>query len=112
MAQRTITTVYSDLSGMEIADGAGGTVRFAVDGSTYEIDLTDDEQATLREALAPFIAVARKVPARGVPGASRPTPSIEPSAKEIRAWAIENGHDVPLRGRIPAPAVEAYRAAH
>jgi hypothetical protein len=25
---------------------------------------------------------------------------------------MENGHEVPLRGRIPAPVKEAYAAAH
>jgi hypothetical protein len=112
MAQRTITTFYSDLSGTEIEDGTGGTIRCAVDGNTYEVDLTDVEHEDLRKALAAYVAVARKVPARSVRGASGPTPNGDPSAKVIRAWARNNGHDVPLRGRIPAPAVEAYRAAH
>lgn len=111
MAKRTITKVYSDLSGKEIEDGDGGTIRFGVDGASYEVDLTADEQTALREALAEYLAVARKV-ARSVPGASRPTPSGAATPKEIRAWAQENGHDVPLRGRIPAPVLEAYSAAH
>ena len=95
MAQRTITTLYSDLSGTEIEDGAGGTIRFALDGDNYEVDLTDAETEDLRGALAAYVAAARKVPRRGAPRASRPAPSSDPSAKEIRAWALENGHDVP-----------------
>ncbi|HZU92839.1 MAG TPA: histone-like nucleoid-structuring protein Lsr2 [Microbacterium sp.] len=30
----------------------------------------------------------------------------------IRAWANDNGYTLSERGRIPAPVVEAYNAAH
>ena len=34
------------------------------------------------------------------------------SAADIRAWARENGWDVPERGRVSADVREAYAAAH
>lgn len=53
MAQRTITTLVDDLDGSELERGSGETVRFGVDGRTYEIDLSDDNAAALREVLQP-----------------------------------------------------------
>lgn len=38
--------------------------------------------------------------------------TAEPTTKEIREWAVANGHDVSTRGKIPADIVEAYAAAH
>ena len=34
-----------------------------------------------------------------------------PSAKQVRAWAAENGVDCPATGRVPARVVDAYLAA-
>ncbi|GAA1766149.1 Lsr2 dimerization domain-containing protein [Streptomonospora arabica] len=36
----------------------------------------------------------------------------EPSTREVRAWARENGMDVPSRGRVPDEVVAAYKRAH
>jgi hypothetical protein len=36
----------------------------------------------------------------------------EPDAKAVRAWAAENGVEVPARGKLPAEVVEQYVAAH
>lgn len=35
-----------------------------------------------------------------------------PDSKAVRAWAAENGIDVPKRGKIADAVVEAYTAAH
>lgn len=35
----------------------------------------------------------------------------DPAAKDVRAWAAENGIDVPARGKLPAEVVEQYQAA-
>lgn len=109
MAKKTVAKYFSDLSGTEI-DDASPTVRFAFDGSTYEIDLTPDEKAAFHDALALYIASGRRVTSPR--GRRASAPSDGPSARDIRAWAQEQGLDVPARGRVPAPVVEAYRAAH
>ena len=56
MAQRTIVHLVDDVSG----DDADETVSFALDGQPYEIDLSSDNAARLRESLAEFVASARK----------------------------------------------------
>lgn len=61
MATRTITTLVDDLDGSDIPRGLGETVRFGIDGENYEIDLTDDNAAALRETLASYVEAARPV---------------------------------------------------
>lgn len=102
--KQEIVTHVSDVSG-EVIDLTAPTVRFAVDGIEYQIDLTADEQSDLRAALAPYLAVAR----RATKESTQSTRSA--SSKEIRAWALANGYDVPARGRIPLLAQDAYREA-
>ena len=107
MAQKVNITVESDLSGKPDAS----TVTFGLDGATYEIDLTEQEESKLRDAFAKYVGAARQV-SKGKgrkPVASRQS---GPSARTIREWANSNGHEVPERGRIPAEVREAYDAAH
>lgn len=61
MAQRTITTLVDDLDGTDLERGSGETIRFGVDGRTYEIDLSDDNAQALREALQPYTEAGRRI---------------------------------------------------
>lgn len=110
MAQKIHIVLEDDLDGSEATE----TVTFGLDGTTYEIDLNDDNAAKLRDALAPYIGHGRKVgsaPRRS--GARKSAASgAGPSAKEIRDWARENGYEVPDRGRVSADVRSAYDAAH
>jgi hypothetical protein len=56
MAQQVNVKFVDDLDG----SAAAGTVSFALDGRAYEIDLSDDNAAKLRDSLALFVAAARK----------------------------------------------------
>jgi hypothetical protein len=96
---------------------AVGTTRFDLDGTSYEIDLSQKNEDKLRKALAPYINAARPVRRerlarrrRGA-GASERTLSRQRS-KEIREWARKKGLAVSERGRIPANVIEQYEAAH
>lgn len=40
-----------------------------------------------------------------------PEPAPQPDAKAVRAWAAEQGIEVPPRGKLPADVVERYQAA-
>lgn len=114
MAQRVITQLVDDLDGTELVDGAGETVTFGVDGTTYEIDLSAENAEALRDALQPYIASGRRVGrgrGRGR-GASKRQAGTSNDTKAIRDWARESGKQVPDRGRLPASIVEEYEAAH
>ena len=108
MAQKVQIILEDDLDGGE----ADETVSFALDGTSYEIDLNEDNATKLREALATYVGHARKVTGSRGRGRAKSATGSGPSPKEVREWARENGHDVPDRGRIPAEVREAYDAAH
>ncbi|MGW6571651.1 histone-like nucleoid-structuring protein Lsr2 [Streptomyces sp. NPDC054945] len=108
MAQKVEVTLIDDLDGSE----ATQTVVFALDGKTYEIDLSDGNAEKLRGDLAPFLGAARKT--SGGRTAARRMGSAKPAddTAAIRAWAKEKGYDVNDRGRVPANIKAAYTDAH
>lgn len=99
--------MINDLTGDELEAGDSETLRFAVDGLEYEIDVSTSDAAEFRNAVAEYVRHGRRVGGRA-PSKSK---GKNPEAAAIRAWAAENGHDVPARGRIPADVAAAYRAA-
>jgi hypothetical protein len=103
MAQRTLTILSDDLDGKEGRDIA--TVTFAINGSTYELDLSKKNRAALEKALSPYIDAARKVPS----GPRRSTKKSRPGVtSEDRAWLRANGFpNVKDRGRLPGEATAA-----
>jgi hypothetical protein len=110
MAQRHIVQLIDDLDGGEAAE----TVPFAIDGASYDIDLSAKNAATLREVLALYVANARRSSrAQSAPG-RRSGRSAARSDREqtqaIREWARKNGHKVGEKGRIPATILDAYHA--
>ena len=56
MARRTQTILVDDIDGSE----ASQTVTFALDGVTYEIDLTDEHAAALRESFEEWTSKGRR----------------------------------------------------
>jgi hypothetical protein len=105
MAQRVQVVLEDDYDG----GTAEETVTFALDGAEYEIDLSAENAAELRNALAPWVAHARKTGGRRKRGAK---PVADTSTSEIRAWAQANGHDVSSRGRVSSTVRQAYEQAH
>ncbi|MCZ2810645.1 MULTISPECIES: histone-like nucleoid-structuring protein Lsr2 [unclassified Modestobacter] len=117
MARKVQVILSDDLDDSISADE---TVTFALDGTTYEIDLSDKNAAEMRDVLGKYVTAARKVSSRGTrasgAGRSRATGGggrmDREQAGAIRDWARNNGHQVSDRGRIPASVVEAFEAAH
>jgi hypothetical protein len=94
-----------DIDGSEATE----TVSFALDGTSYEIDLNDQNAAALRDALAPYVGHARRAGKTRRGGGSTGA-STSTSAGEIRAWARSNGYQVSDRGRVPQEIRDAYAA--
>jgi hypothetical protein len=61
MAQRIETVLVDDLDGVSPADE---TIRFAIDGASYEVDLTAEHAEELRAYLNAYVGAARRVSAR------------------------------------------------
>lgn len=105
----TISTIADDFDGSTPAE----TVTFFVSGKEYAIDLNEERQAQLQEALADFegkmssyVAKARSVSRSGAGKTSKAAPSYD--AKAVRSWAVDNGYEVADRGRIPLKVLTAY----
>ena len=104
MATKIAVALEDDLDG----GPADETVRFAVGGSQYEIDLNKKNARAFRKQLAPFVEHARKAGR----GQRRPRPSSSRQRSgDIRAWAKHQGIAVSGRGRIPASVVAQYDEA-
>lgn len=103
MAQKIIIQTTDDIDGSKDAQ----THSFGIDGATYEIDLSDENAALLREALEPFVNSARRIS-----NSRRARPSSNIRQKDVRRWAMENNLPVNPRGRISGAVLEQYEAAH
>jgi Lsr2 len=112
VAQKIQTLFIDDIDG----GAAEGTVRFALDGTDYEIDLNAKHSEELRSALGKYVNHARKVggsarrAARAAGRAGRGAGSAL-NTTEVRNWAREQGYDIKDRGRVPADLVAKYQAA-
>jgi hypothetical protein len=106
MAQKVTVALEDDLTG----GPAHETVRFAFDGTDYEIDLNTKNAATFGKQIAPYIEHARKTGRVQSRRTGRSTANRQRSG-DIRAWAKEHGLAVSERGRIPATVIEQYHQA-
>ncbi|MGH3412463.1 MAG: histone-like nucleoid-structuring protein Lsr2 [Marmoricola sp.] len=107
MAQKVNIILVDDIDGSEAEE----TVPFALDGEKYAIDLNAKNAKKLRDAIAPYVAHARKeTSVRGRRRSSRRSGGV--STADVRAWARDNGYRVSERGRISAEVQQAFEAAH
>jgi nucleoid-associated protein Lsr2 len=111
MAQQVLVQLVDDLDGTASSDVS--TVSFALDGVTYEIDLSEANAERLRGSLVQYVESARRVGGRLKRGGKSTQNGSGTSAEAglIRAWANENGYGLSGRGRIPSHVVEAYKEA-
>jgi Lsr2 len=118
MAQKTIVTLVDDLTGEEAENVS--TVEFAIDGVTYELDLTDENSTKLHDTLSQYAKAGRKIggqrrsdprPGRAMKSAGRTAGYNRETLKSIREWAKKNGHNVSDRGRLSAEVLQAWQTA-
>ncbi|NNH73426.1 Lsr2 family protein [Nocardia uniformis] len=117
MAKKVTVSLIDDVDGESTADE---TIEFAIDGVSYEIDLSSVNAAKLRDGLETWVSAARRVSGRRrtktAAGATTTGPKSRVSidreqSAAIREWARRNGHKVSARGRISADITEAYNKA-
>jgi nucleoid-associated protein Lsr2 len=127
MAQKVQVILVDDVEGGEAAE----TVSFALDGVSYEIDVSEKNANALRDAFAPWVGHARRVGGRSSGGRSRASSSGgsgrsrgasagggggggggKHDLSDVRTWARENGYQVSDRGRVSSEVIAAYEKAH
>ena len=104
MARKTSVELVDDIDGTTAAE----TVTFTIDGSRYEIDLSEKNAAKLRSVLSRWIEASRRAGQRRARGGSRKADPAE--STKARKWATENGFEVGPRGRLRAEVLAAYRS--
>ena len=113
MATVTRTYMIDDLDGSE---EDVSTVLLSLDKKDFEIDLSADNEARLRENLARFVDNGTLVtPARGTKAirkVAKPGPASREQTTAVREWARNNGYEVSERGRISAAVQKAFEEAH
>ena len=112
MAKTVIVKLVDDIDGSD----ADETVQFALDGKSYEVDLSTANASRLRDALKPYVEKGR-----GATGGSRLRPSgpsgspavdtlysqlSEDEKARFRTWA-----DMPTARRISDARVKSWTAA-
>jgi hypothetical protein len=113
MAQKVQVILTDDLDGSD----ADETLTFALDGVSYEIDLSGANAEALRESLAAYAQAARRTGGRSTRRALTAVPKPRPAdtrvdLSEVRGWARDNGFQVSDRGRVSGEVRAAYEAAH
>jgi hypothetical protein len=109
VAKRTTVEITDDLDGSKNAT----TVKFALDGKSYEIDLSDKNEKAFRKGLAKFVEAATPVKAADASGRRKyGTGPVRRDTKHIREWLRGQGVDISDRGRIPTDLMDKYNAAH
>lgn len=102
MAQKVEVRNVSDLDNEIPADE---TVRFGLDQSDYEIDLSRTQAEEMRGRLARFVSHARKT---GRTPAARKKKVSRDDLPQIREYARARGYDIKDRGAVPARIVAEY----
>jgi hypothetical protein len=111
MAKRTIEVFHDDLDGSEGAS----TVKFGLDGKSYEIDLSEPHEKELRKALEKYVGAATQVSVHNAASTGRRkygTGPVRRDTKHIREWLRSQGVEISDRGRIPTDLMNRYNAAH
>jgi hypothetical protein len=85
-----MTRLVDDIDGSQ----AVTTLSFSLDGLSYEIDLSESHLDAFRQALAPFVSVARKVPGGRRTREMAAAPPAEPEPPAPKRTPRPNGHAV------------------
>jgi nucleoid-associated protein Lsr2 len=107
MAQQVQVLLVDDIDGGKAAE----TVSFALDGVTYEIDLSARNAAKLRDAFSTWVGNARRSGGRRSGGRARSARGGAGDLTAMREWGRKNGFTVSDRGRISAELQAAYKKA-
>jgi hypothetical protein len=104
VARKTVVEWVDDIDGTAAAE----TVTFTIDGSRYEIDLSEKNAAKLRKSMSGWIEASRRSGHRRSRGGQ---PKADPAeSTKARKWAADNGFDVGPRGRLRSEVLDAYRS--
>jgi hypothetical protein len=100
MAKRVTESLVDDIDG----SAASTTIRFAVDGTEYEMDLNDRNAEEFHEHMAPYISAARRV------GGGRQSRGARSGVSRSTSTS-SNGSSPDPKACAPGPSPTASRSA-
>jgi hypothetical protein len=111
VARKVHVHLLDDIDGAQ----ADETLKFALDGTNYEIDLSARHADKLRRSLEKYVQSARRVGRGHVASTGRARPGVPARSdrvqnQAIRDWARRRGMALSERGRIPRAITEQYEA--
>src|SRR5256885_5809973 len=112
VARKVEVQLIDDLDGSKAEE----TIKFALDGINYEIDLSKKNATKLRSGLEAYVNAGQKLGRTPTPRAltrSRGTAAARSDREQnqaIREWAQRQGLEVSPRGRISRSIIEQYEA--
>jgi len=88
--------------------------EFALAPGSYSVDLCEEHRQMLADALAQFVEIGR--PSRAITSVNslgrkvlRGTGGLTFTSRDVRAWLLEQGREVPRSGRIPNVDIQEFR---
>jgi hypothetical protein len=112
MSQKVHITLICDMPPHETDTPADRTVSIGIDGRHYELELCAKHQLQLLQTLGRYTMAARRVASSDMRRHTIRTRQDRQFSREVRAWALASGHQLPDRGRIPLDILRGYAAAH
>jgi Lsr2 len=112
MSQQEQATLICDMPPHETDTPAGRTVTLGIDGRHYELEVCARHELQLLQTLGRYTMAARQMPRPGLRRNTFRTSQDRQHSREVRAWALASGHQLPERGRIPLAVLRDYAAAH
>lgn len=115
MARKEITQFFDDLDNTPLKADEVNVVEFSYKGSTYVLDLAEENAQKFADTIEPYIAAGTKVTrtrGRGRPAGTTAAKSDSGRNRRIREWARDKGYSVSSRGQIARDVIDAYEAAN
>ncbi|MGB2951594.1 MAG: Lsr2 family protein [Rhodococcus sp. (in: high G+C Gram-positive bacteria)] len=115
MAKKVYVQLVDDIDDKPIESG-GEHIIYAVNGVSYEIDLSDKNAKEFHRKLDYYIEhstrLGGKRSKKSVAAANGGSKRDANQTKAVREWAKSNRYTISARGRIPADVEKAFDAAH
>lgn len=107
MVQKLQMLLVDDIDGGEAQE----TLNFALDGVTYEIDLSEANAAKMRDQFSKWVGHARRSGGRKI-SSRRNSTAGRRDLNAVREWGRANGFQVSGRGRVSGELQAAYDKAN
>ncbi|MBS6120756.1 Lsr2 dimerization domain-containing protein [Cutibacterium avidum] len=110
--RKMMALIQDSLTKKELTEDQTTQIILAINDNAYELDLSAESYKKFEAAIKPFIANEEAQEAKKIYNRRTTLEPWTPDEREAcRAWAFENGYEVPAKGRIRKDVREAWEKA-